>query len=254
MRMSTECSKQRGASALEASVAVIPVLLVCLLGVELVHAHQVKQLVSLALQEAGRVASVTAADHDQVNQAFARALAPRFASASHAVHTSERRDATIERYRRHYALPLWQLRLKHPEVWGAKPHDHRTVRLDLIYLHEPLQSWLRQVLKQSARWPSANPSGLSAKARRQGLVAMQLSRRAVIHSSTVQQRPKSSHEETVQQPGQKLNAWQTLTRDLSPEQPTALTATSSKKPSPLILLRQKPEDEDLCGVLLCCAP
>ena len=67
MRMWTKLSQQRGASALEASLAIVPVLLVCLLGIELVNANQSKQLISLALQEAGRTASIVAAPHSVAN-------------------------------------------------------------------------------------------------------------------------------------------------------------------------------------------
>ena len=302
--MSTECSRQQGASALEASVAVVPVLLVCLLGIELVHAHQVKQLASLALLEAGRVASVTGADHKQVNRAFARALAPRFAPDGQAAHASKRQDATLARYRHTYALPLWQLKVTDVQGLSAQPHVFRAVQLDLIYLHEPLQSWLRQILKQSALWQSVNPNSLIAQAHRQGLVAMRLSRKAVIHSNGVHQYPNSLFEDSPQQPQQDmhekqisserlgLNLWQPHAQGPQPAPPSqnmwaeepfrqrsnfrgeiAQTATlaparsdsrpkdqidsSAKSVAPtkaLTLAPLKPEEENLCGVLLCCAP
>lgn len=269
--MSTECSKQRGASALEASVAVVPVLLVCLLGLELVHAHQVKQLASLALHEASRVASVTGADHKQVNRAFAQALAPRFAPASQVANASERQDATLARYRQTYALPLWQLEVTDVRGLSPQPHAFRAVQLDLIYLHEPLQSWLRQLLKQSARWQSANPNGLISRAQGQGLVAMRLSRKAVIHSSGVHQHPKSLLED-IPQPSQGVRALlpfsqrsdsgtkghqletQAQTRPSVPKIQINSLAESVGPPKALSLVPLKPEKEDLCGVLLCCAP
>jgi len=279
MWISPEDSKQRGASALETSLAVVPVLLVCLLGVELVHSHQVKQLASLALQEAGRVASVTGANHNQVNRAFAQALAPRFATAGQAVNASDRQDATLARYQRTYVLPLWQLTLTDVKEFSAQPHAFRAVQLDLIYLHEPLQPWLRHILKQSNRWLSASRNGLIVQAQQQGLVAMQLSRKAVIHSDDgVHPRPKSLPEETPQ--GSRL----TLTpQDMqmavpfsqrsNPRGEIVQTATLAPASSDsrlkdrfgsvaesvgptkaLTLVPLKPEKEDLCGVLLCCAP
>jgi hypothetical protein len=269
MWMSTECSKQRGASALEASVAVVPVLLVCLLGLELVHAHQVKQLASLALHEASRVASVTGADHKQVNRAFAQALAPRFAPASQVANASERQGATLARYRRLYALPLWQLEITDVRGLSSQPHAFRAVQLDLIYLHEPLQSWLRQLLKQSARWQSSNPNGLISRAQQQGLVAMRLSRKAVLHSSGVNQHPKSLLEAIPQQPQQDMNErqgssgrqgrdpWQPRMQEPPPAPPKIQLnsiAESVGPPKALTLAPLKPEKEDLCGVLLCCAP
>jgi len=268
MWISTEYSKQHGATALEASLAVIPVLLASLLGLELVHAHQVKQLASLALHEASRAASVTGADPNQVNQAFARALAPRFAPAGQAAHASERRDATLERYRRSYALPLWQLELTDVKGLNTRPQDYRAVELNLIYLHEPLQSWLRQVLKQSARWLSASNTGTTAKARQQGLVTLRLSRRAVLHSNGVQQHPKPLPKDILQQPQQALNAWQVLHqrqvphtqqelntgRELNMQQSLNTQQTLAPKLQPEVFFRQEPEKPDLCGVLLCCLP
>lgn len=302
--MSTECSRQQGASALEASFAVVPVLLVCLLGLELVHAHQVKQLASLALHEAGRLASVTGADHKQVNRAFARALAPRFAPNGQTAHASERQDATLARYRHTYALPLWQLVVTDVRGLSPQPHAFRAVQLDLIYLHEPLQTWLRQLLKQSARWQNANPNGLISRAQQQGLVAMRLSRKAVIHSNGVHQHPKSLLENIPQQAQQNMNErqvpstqqglspWQPSTQrpqlETSPQdrrpqapdrqhsdskseivetatlapnrfdsRPTVQLDTIAKSVAPTkasTLVPLKPEKEDLCGVLLCCAP
>lgn len=278
MWISTENSKQRGASALEASLAVVPVLLVCLLGIELVHAHQVKQLASLALQEAGRVASVTGANHNQVNQAFAQALAPRFATAGRAANASERQDATLARYRRVYALPLWQLKLTDVKGLSAQPHAFQAVQLDLIYLHEPLQPWLRHILKQSTRWLSASPHGLIVQAQQQGLIAMQLSRKAVIHSNDAHQRPKSLPE-NIPKPPQPTTPPQNMRTAVPFSQPSAsrgeFVQTATLAPiradarlkgrfdsiaesvgptKALTLVTLKPEKENLCGVLLCCAP
>ncbi len=234
----------------------VPVLLVCLLGVELVHAHQVKQLASLALQEAGRVASVTGADHSQVNRAFAQALVPRFATAGRAANASDRQYTTLARYRLTYALPLWQLKLTDAKGLNAQPHAFRAVQLDLIYLHEPLQPWLRHILKQSTRWLSASSNGLIIQAQQQGLIAMQLSRKAVIHSNGVHQRPKPLPEDIPQSRGEVV---QTVTlaptrSDSRVKDQFGSVAESVGPTKALTLVPLKPEKEDLCGVLLCCAP
>ena len=163
MRMSTKHSQQRGASALEASLALVPVLLVCLLGIEFVHAHQSKQLVSLALQEAGRKASITDADHHTINQTFAQALIPLFTPAGQYATPLARLEATIARHERLYALPLWQLELTELSRHGMRPHDHRALQLDLLYLHEPRQAWLRQALLIAFRMVPNN--AIPAKAR-----------------------------------------------------------------------------------------
>lgn len=266
MRMSTEYFKQRGASALEASLAIVPVLLVCMLGLELVHAQQSKQLVSLALQEAGRSASVTAADRDKVNQAFAQALAPLFMPPGHYTSALARLEATIARYERLYALPLWQLELTELTGQGAHPHGRRAMQLDLIYLHEPRLSWLRQALGQSARWLSTQPDGLAAKARQQGLVAMPLSRRVVLHASEAQHGSKRLFAGVKQTSAHPFNLQQTLTQTLTQaitqtraaSTPTGrfystTEQTQPPKHSTLGAVQQTLDKDDLCGVLLCCA-
>jgi hypothetical protein len=266
MRISTEDSKQRGASALEASFAMIPVCLACLLGVELVHAHQSKQLVSLALHEAGRQASVTAADPDQVERAFARALSPLFTPAGRHASPHKRQEATIARYAQLYGLPLWQLALNDVEVGSLKSPEYRSVQLDLIYLHEPLHAWLRQVLGQSARWLKAKPFGLAAHAQQQGLVAIRLSRRVMLHASEVKQSSKSLSENATQQPEQALDGLQTRGYGPPPPEPrlilqraeTALHPSSQNLPptkaSTLGTVQRELDEQHLCGVLLCCAP
>jgi len=210
MQMSTKYSGQGGASALEASLAIVPVLLVCLLGIELVHAHQSKQLVSLALQEAGRTASITNADHHKANQAFAQALAPLFMPAGQYAGGLARLEATMARHERRYAVPLWELKLTKLKDLGAHPSGYRVLQLDLIYLHEPRQSWLRQVLRQSTLWVSAPTKGLAEKARQQGLVAITLSRRAVLHAGEAKYESKRLLEDTKRTPAQELDAQQTF--------------------------------------------
>ncbi|MEI8399921.1 MAG: hypothetical protein WCG12_03860 [Alcaligenaceae bacterium] len=253
MRISTELSKQRGTSALEASLAVIPVLLVCLVGLELVHAHQSKHLVSLALQEAGRQASVTAADRHKVERAFALALSPLFTSVGRHATPQDRQQAISARYRRLYALPVWQLELTEVDVRDARSHEYRAVQLELLYLHEPLQSWLRKVLQQSARWLSVSPDGLTAKAQQQGLVVMRLSRRAVIHASAVQRTPNSWLKGTGQLQQQTLHKRQNLDSRLNDGLDSIAERPDLAKTSNLGLFQQESEQQGLCGVLLCCA-
>ncbi len=258
MRISTEYFKQRGASALEASLVIVPVLLVCLLGIELVHAHQSKQLLSLALQEAGRTASITAADHYKVNQTFTQAFAPVFMPAGQYASALARLEATIARYERLYALPLWQLKLTELTGQGVPSHGRQTMQLDLIYLHEPRHSWLRHALRQSARWLSAQSNGLATKARQQGLVPMSLSRRVVLHASETKHGSKKVHEGGKQTSAHQFNLQQTLaqTRAVSTHKAGLYSATEQTQPakhSTLGSLQQTLNKDNLCGVLLCCA-
>jgi len=258
MRLSTKYSQQRGAGALEASLALVPVLLVCLLGIELVHAHQSKQLVSLALQEAGRTASVTNADHHKANQAFEQALAPLFRPAGQHASALARLEATIARHERRYALPLWQLKLTELKDHGVHPHDSRVLQLDLIYLHEPRHSWLRHALQQSALWVSAEPNGLRAKARQQGLVPIPLSRKVVLHIREVKHGSKVVIESAKQTAVQELNVQQAAMSTWVNSRPAAGLYASKEQAHPnessaLSSKRQETDKDNLCGVLLCCA-
>lgn len=258
MRLSTKYSQQRGASALEASLALVPVLLVCLLGIEFVHAHQSKQLVSLALQEAGRRASITNAHQHKVNQAFAHALTPLFTPAGQYATPLARLEATIARHERLYALPLWQLELTELSRHGMRPHDHRALQLDLLYLHEPRQAWLRQALRQSARWRSTPANGLAARAQQQGLVAMPLRRRVVLHAGEVQHGSEKVTDGARQPPVQALNErWALARTRLESRSNAGLDVfkedTHPAKTSLAGGLRQRLEQDKLCGVLLCCA-
>ncbi len=173
MQRLTPFFRQNGTSTLEATLFAIPVLFVCLSGIELVQVHQVKQLAGLALHEAGRAASVNAGDATAINQRFAQALLPRFAPAGKHFSTAQRRDATLARYRSSYGLPLWQI-----EATQFKP---RRLQLDLIYLHEPMQPWLRQLLKIGSAWQDPAQNRVVTQARREGLIAIRLTHQVVLH-------------------------------------------------------------------------
>ena len=173
MRRLTPFFRQGGASTLEATLFAIPVIFVCLLGVELVQVHQVKQLAGLALHEAGRAASVSAGDSSVINQRFAQALLPRFAPAGKHLSTTQRRDATLARYQSIYGLPLWQLR--------ATQLMPRRLQLYLIYVHEPMQPWLRQLLTIGSVSQDPTQNELVTQARRHGLIVIRLTHQVVLH-------------------------------------------------------------------------
>ncbi len=181
MRRLTPFFRQDGTSTLEASLFLIPVLFVCLLGIELVQVHQIKQLAALALHEAGRAASVNTGNSNAINKRFAQALLPRFAPAGRHLSTAQRRDATLARYRSLYKLPLWQI-----QATEFKP---QRLRLDLIYLHEPMQPWLRQLLKISSVSQDSTQNNLVTQARRHGLIAIRLTHQVVLHSDELQRAP-----------------------------------------------------------------
>ena len=285
MRISTQDTKQRGASTLEASLTLAPILLVCLLGLELVHAHQVKQLVSLALHEASRRASVTHADRKEIDQAFTQALSPLFAPPGKHASPLDRLQGTIARYQRLYALPLWQLELTALMNRGATSHERQAVRLDLAYVHEPLQPWLRQVLRRSLHWLHRTPDALEASAQRQGLVIIRLTRRAAIHARQAKgvtkrmqadgsarqagftepellQGPKPERQPNLQ----KKQATRPLSQLLSQPsgqllgEPSSQPLSQLSEPAPtgkasiLRSLTRESQHTELCGVLLCCAP
>jgi hypothetical protein len=241
-----------------------------MLGLELTHAHQVKQLVGLALHEAGRRASVTAASHNEADQALKQALSPIFTPSGQYSHPQKRLEATRARYRLLYDLPLWQLKVTPLENWERAQQGQYAVRLDLLYLHEPLQPWLRNVLKHSLIWLQPTPNHILAKARQQGLVTMHLTRRVVIHTDEVSLRRELAQRDLRPQqpshPAVELNKSRT---EASYDPPRATTLTVSRQipqenspfeqaPSIRELGQQMPAEKsnviELCGVLLCCIP
>ena len=285
MRISTQLTKQRGASTLEVSLTLAPILLVCLLGLEVVHAHQVKQLVSLALHEASRRASVTHADRKEIDQAFTQALSPVFTPPGQHASPLERQKAVSARYQRLYALPLWQLELTELSSRGANTHELQAVRLDLAYVHEPLQPWLRQALRRILHWLHPTPDALEASAQRQGLVVIRLTRRVAIHASQAKditkrliegggQRqtaltehqsmrpPKPEHQPSLEQRLAARSLSQPLSSALGPAmsqtRPHALSQRDDRAPTSkattLRRFKQESKNTELCGVLLCCPP
>jgi hypothetical protein len=118
-------------------------------------------------------ASVSAGDSNVINQRFAQALLPRFAPAGKHLSTAQRRDATLARYRSIYGLPLWQI-----EATQFKP---RRLQLDLIYLHEPMQPWLRQLLKIGSVSQDSSKNERVSQAHRHGLIAIRLTHQVVLH-------------------------------------------------------------------------
>ena len=260
MQILTQLCQQKGASTLETSLVVLPVMLVCLLGFELVQAHQARHLVNLALQEAGRAAAVSPAGSGKVAQTFAQALWPLFTPAGKYANPAQRQAATLARYQSSYGLPVWQL----TTTTLAK----NRAQLDLIYVHEPGQAWLRKVLQLSAQQlPAFAENDLAAQARQRGLLALRLSHRVVLHASEVQattralkSEPTPERLETNTRALHVRNNFVTSSLSAQPRgvnpavnapQQNSIKAASSAGLSQEQLAQQ---DQALCGVLLCCAP
>lgn len=252
--------KQGGASALEVTVVITPILLLCLLFFELVQAHQVKQLALLALQEAGRTASVTAAEPRRINQSFEQALLPIFTPAGGYTEAARRRDAAVARSQRLFGLPLWRLELRRLDV--------RSLELELTYLHEPLQAWLRALLQQVGRWSGSSVSTLTQQARRKGLIPLRVTHQVVIHTVAPQGKLidlKSGHEAMKEKhvnpkqltdhtpPSNTIHPFKPAT-----QQPTLYPQANSnrltREPSGSQPFVRTESSAELCGVLLCCLP
>lgn len=260
MQILTQLCQQKGASTLETSLVALPVMLVCLLGFELVQAHQARHLVTLALQEAGRAAAVSPADSVKVAQAFAQALWPLFTPAGKYASAAHRLDATLARYQVSYGLPVWHL----TTTTLAK----NRAQLDLIYVHEPGQAWLRKVLQLSAQQlPALAENDLAAQARQRGLLALRLSHRVVLHASQVQtttralkSEPKPERLESNTRALHVRNHSETSSLSTKPRGAnSAINAPQRsliKAAASAGLSQEQPAqpDQALCGVLLCCAP
>ena len=57
----------------------------------------------------------------------------------------------------------------------------RRLQLDLIYVHEPMQPWLRQLLTIGSVSQDPTQNELVTQARRHGLIVIRLTHQVVLH-------------------------------------------------------------------------
>ena len=138
---------ESGASTLEISVVLIPLLLCAALVMELAHAQRIRHLAQHALYDAARAGSVTRANPETIAQGFRLSISPLFVPAG--VHASpharlrDREHAVLEET----GLSLWEITIPshNASVFEdfahaglSKRYGRQTVRND--YLQEQHQA------------------------------------------------------------------------------------------------------------------
>lgn len=131
---------QKGAALLECVLALLPILLLGSLCLELARGYQVRHLLTLSLQEAARVAAVHHAEPQEWQPVLKRSLSRLFIPAGRFANTHMRQEAVRLDFESRFRLPLWQA--------FQVASDIDTIHLRLIYLHRPMQEWLRILLQE----------------------------------------------------------------------------------------------------------
>lgn len=174
--------KQRGAALAETLIALLPILLLGSLCIELARGYQVRHLLILSLQKAARVAAVHHAAPHAWQPVLHEALSTLYVPAGHYASPQARRDATCEAFKHAFRLPCWQA--------VVLPSSPETIHLRLIYLHSPMQVWLRVLLQKivdlsARRKKTAVPQrSLEREARGLGLIPIVVEYRVFRQRST----------------------------------------------------------------------
>ena len=175
---------QGGTALIETTLGLLVVLFFAGLCLELMQTHQTRHLISLALQEAARVAAVTRANPEHWRPVLIRGLRPTYASAAQITELHGLAPYSVE------ILPharAWQIQghgaLLNPPQPG-QPTD-AVLHLRLTYLYVPKQPWLRTALKVMGEL-SATPRGghtrLLKTARASGLIPIVVEYKVLMHS------------------------------------------------------------------------
>ena len=181
---------QGGTALIETTLGLLVVLFFAGLCLELMQTHQTRHLISLALQEAARVAAVTRANPEHWRPVLIRGLRPTYASAA-----AQSQHAQITEL--HGLAPYSVEILPHARAWQIQGHSallkppqpgqptDAVLHLRLTYLYVPKQPWLRTVLKVMGEL-SATPRGghtrLLKTARASGLIPIVVEYKVLMHS------------------------------------------------------------------------
>lgn len=131
---------QKGATLLECVLALLPILLLGSLCLELARGYQIRHLLILSIQEAARVAAVHHAEPQYWQPVLKRSLSRLFIPAGRFNNAKIRQEAAQQDFESRFKRPLWRA--------FQVASDSDTIHLRLIYLHRPLQEWLRILLQE----------------------------------------------------------------------------------------------------------
>jgi|Laugresbdmm110sd_1035091.scaffolds.fasta_scaffold86009_1 hypothetical protein len=181
---------QGGATLIETTFGLLAVLFFAGLCLELMQAHQTRHLISLALQEAARVAAVTRANPEHWRPVLIRGLRPTYAST--AAQQQHARLTQLHGLAPYFVEALPHARARQTQGHGAlltpshpgQPTD-AVLHLRLTYFYVPKQPWLRAAIKMMGEL-SAVPHGAHTRllkmARTSGLIPIVVEYKVLMHS------------------------------------------------------------------------
>jgi hypothetical protein len=171
---------QRGTALIEATLGLLTVLFLAGLCIEFAQAHQTRHLISLALQEAARVAAVTHANPAKWRPALTQGLRATYASkAAQHQHGQLTQRAGLAPYSVDILAPerastaqnkVFRVKPRHS---GHPPDD--VLHLRLTYLYVPKQPWLSSAIRTMSRLGSNAKAGyqqVPARARQAGFIPL----------------------------------------------------------------------------------
>ncbi|MFM7010036.1 MAG: TadE/TadG family type IV pilus assembly protein [Betaproteobacteria bacterium] len=171
---------QRGTALIETTLTLLVVLFLTGLCVEFAQAHQTRHLISLALQEAARVAAVTHANPAKWRPALTKGLRAIYASetAQHQ-HGQLTGRAGLAPYYIEILAPA-RARTAQNRVFTVKPRysgqpTQDVLHLRLTYLYIPKQPWLGSAIRSMSRIGNPAQAGhpeMGAQARRAGFIPL----------------------------------------------------------------------------------
>ena len=109
----TVLTRQHGSGMVEFLLVAMPLLLTALGGIEISHWMLTRQVVNLALTEAGRAGSTSHAHPQAIIDAFERALEPLYPPTSSAT-SAQRLHVAIHRNQHHHQRQGWHIQLMSP--------------------------------------------------------------------------------------------------------------------------------------------
>lgn len=171
---------QRGTALIEATLGLLTVLFLAGLCIEFAQAHQTRHLISLALQEAARVAAVNHANPAKWRPALIQGLRATYASKA----AQEKHWKSTQRLglAPHYVdiLAPARARTAQHKLFTVKSRDSgqppdEVLHMRLTYLYVPKQPWLSSAIRSMSRIGSQTKTGdqhVLAQARGAGLIPL----------------------------------------------------------------------------------
>ena len=181
---------QGGATLIETTFSLLVVLFFAGLCLELMQAHQTRHLISLALQEAARVAAVTRANPEHWRPVLIRGLRLTYTSTA-----AQYQHARLTQ--RHGLAPYSVEVLPHAPARQRQGHDalldtphpgqptDAVLHLRLTYLYVPKQPWLKAAIKALGELSAAPQGGhirLLKAARASGLIPIVVEYKVLMHT------------------------------------------------------------------------